>query len=141
MAAADVDAVLAIESASFASPWSREQFLQELASDASFCLAACAAGGLVAGFVCLMFAADECTIMDIAVASDMRGQGVGRRLMEMTLAECRQRQSRFIHLEVRVSAAPAIALYRSFGFTEAGRRTRYYRDGEDALIMTRIISQ
>ena len=36
---------------------------------------------------------------------------------------------------VRVSNAPAIALYKSFGFEEAGIRPRYYQDGEDALIM------
>ena len=40
-----------------------------------------------------------------------------------------------ITLEVRVSNDPAIALYRSFGFEEAGVRRRYYQDGEDALIM------
>ena len=40
-----------------------------------------------------------------------------------------------VTLEVRVSNEPAIALYRSFGFEEAGIRKRYYGDGEDALIM------
>ena len=40
-------------------------------------------------------------------------------------------------LEVRVSNEAAQALYRSFGFVEAGRRVAYYSDdGEDALVMT-----
>jgi ribosomal-protein-alanine N-acetyltransferase len=140
MAAADLDAVLAIEGASFTAPWNRNQFLQELDSPVSCCLTALAADGAVAGYLCLMFAADECTVMDIAVAPAMRGQGVGRLLMDRTLEECRHRGSRHLHLEVRVSAAPAIALYRAVGFTEAGRRRRYYRDGEDAIVMSREIA-
>jgi ribosomal-protein-alanine N-acetyltransferase len=139
MAAPDLDAVLAIEEASFSAPWSRDQFLQELASPISGCLTACAADGSVAGYLCLMFAADECTVMDVAVRPDLRGHGVGRLLLQRTMDECRQRGSRFVHLEVRVSAAPAIALYRSVGFTEAGRRPRYYRDGEDAIVMSRAV--
>ena len=42
-----------------------------------------------------------------------------------------------VWLEVRVSNAPAIALYRSFGFRETGRRPRYYDEPvEDALLMS-----
>lgn len=139
MTASDLDAVLAVEEASFTAPWSRAQFLEELTSPVACCRAAVAADGALAGYLCLMFAADECTVMDIAVAPAMRGKGVGRRLMEWTLEECRRRGARHLHLEVRVTAEPAIALYRAMGLTEAGRRPRYYRDGEDALVMSRTV--
>ena len=44
----------------------------------------------------------------------------------------------FLTLEVRPSNSAAIALYRSFGFEEAGRRRNYYDlPKEDALILTR----
>jgi ribosomal-protein-alanine N-acetyltransferase len=40
-------------------------------------------------------------------------------------------------LDVRVSNVDAQRLYLAFGFTEAGRRIRYYDDNnEDALVMT-----
>ncbi|MDA2917807.1 ribosomal-protein-alanine N-acetyltransferase RimI, partial [Nitrospinae bacterium AH_259_B05_G02_I21] len=39
-------------------------------------------------------------------------------------------------LEVRLSNEAAQQLYASYGFVVAGRRARYYQDGEDALIMT-----
>jgi ribosomal-protein-alanine N-acetyltransferase len=40
-------------------------------------------------------------------------------------------------LEVRAGNAGAQALYRKFGYEEAGRRPRYYKDnGEDAILMT-----
>lgn len=135
----DLDAVLAVEEASFTAPWSRAQFIQELESPLACCRAAETADGTLAGYLCLMFVADECTVMDVAVAPSRRGEGTGRRLMEWTLEECRRRGARHLHLEVRVSAAPAIALYRAMGFAETGRRSRYYRDGEDALVMARTV--
>ena len=39
-------------------------------------------------------------------------------------------------LEVRATNSAAIALYREAGFRETGRRTRYYADGDDALLMS-----
>ncbi len=45
--------------------------------------------------------------------------------------------ARVVTLEVRLSNAPARALYQRFGFRPVGIRPRYYSDnGEDALIMT-----
>jgi ribosomal-protein-alanine N-acetyltransferase len=136
MTFADLDAVLAIEADSFTSPWTREQAAQELDSPSALCLVACTPDGVVAGYLFLMFVLDECTVMDIAVQREMRGQGIARRLMEEMLAVCRERGCRTLHLEVRLSAAPAIALYRSFGFIDTGSRRRYYRDGEDAITMS-----
>jgi ribosomal-protein-alanine N-acetyltransferase len=44
----------------------------------------------------------------------------------------------FLTLEVRPSNTGAIALYRRFGFEEAGRRRNYYDlPKEDALILTK----
>ena len=44
----------------------------------------------------------------------------------------------FISLEVRLSNAPAISLYKKAGFESAGVRPSFYRDPtEDALIMTK----
>ena len=40
-------------------------------------------------------------------------------------------------LEVRVSNDQAIALYEKYGFSEVGRRPRYYSDNhEDAYVLT-----
>jgi len=50
--------------------------------------------------------------------------------------ELRTGQSAELLLELRASNLPALAFYRSLGFTEAGRRPRYYHDPiEDALLM------
>jgi len=40
-----------------------------------------------------------------------------------------------VFLEVRASNIPAIALYRRLGFSDAGTRPGYYRNGDDALLL------
>lgn len=77
---------------------------------------------------------DEAELMEIAVAPRARRRGHGRRLMQALLAALRASPARTLHLEVRASNRPARALYATFGLNEAGRRRRYYADGEDAIL-------
>jgi len=87
-----------------------------------------------------MLLLDEGHIMDVAVDPEFRGRGVGRLLVQRVIDDCRDGGASFISLEVRVSNIAAINLYRDMGFVETGRRKRYYKDGEDALMMEYIIS-
>lgn len=73
---------------------------------------------------------------DIVVAPAARRLGVGRQLMAALRARARAEGLEHVHLEVRPSNAAALALYRAMGFTEQGRRRRYYADGEDALLLS-----
>jgi ribosomal-protein-alanine N-acetyltransferase len=135
MTAEDLDQVLAIEQASFPSPWLRQHFVDELNSAHAFPLSAFEPGGRLVGFICPMLLLDEGHILDVAVDPACRGKGVGRLLVQRVLDDCRIGGASFVSLEVRVSNDAAIALYQGMGFTEVGRRKRYYRDGEDALMM------
>ena len=71
----------------------------------------------------------------MAIAPDHRRQGFGRGVLLQLLASARQRGLERATLEVRASNHTALALYESLGFRTAGRRRRYYSDGEDALIL------
>lgn len=135
MTEADLDEVMAIETASFPHPWSRTHFLDELKSPHAFPLVAFDAEGKVIGYVCPMFLLDEGHILDVAVRPDLCGRGVGRMLVERVIGDCRERGADFVSLEVRPSNRSAIALYQRLGFVETGRRRRYYQDGEDAILM------
>ena len=78
----------------------------------------------------------------IAVASEAQGQGVGTALMQ-AMCNYADRWLGLLRLEltVYVDNAPAIALYRKFGFEVEGRLRGYaMRDGElvDAFSMARI---
>src|ERR1700712_5086784 len=73
----------------------------------------------------------------IGVDPAYQGRGIGRRMLDELLDIA---ADSVVHLEVRTDNAPAIALYRSVGFTEVGLRKRYYRiSGADAYTMRREV--
>ncbi len=134
--AADLDAIVAIERASFADPWSRDAFAEALLGRHVRFELACAPDGATAGYVVAWFVADEGEIANLAVAPAFRRAGVGAALLDGTLAAARAIGARTFHLEVRESNAAARALYARFGFAEAGRRHAYYHHPvEDALVL------
>jgi ribosomal-protein-alanine N-acetyltransferase len=140
MTAADLDEVLAIEQASFRTPWKREHFESELSGRHSFPFVA-VCEGRVAGYVCLMSLFEEAQILDIAVSPEQRGRGVARLLMEHACAVARELKAEVLTLEVRASSAAAIGLYRSSGFRQTGIRTNYYDNCEDALLMEKNLKE
>ena len=136
----DLDAVLAIEKASFPSPWGRILFLGELNSAHSFPMVARNSEGIVVGYICPMLVIDEGHILNVAVHPRYRGHGIGRLLVKKVLADCRFKEAEFVSLEVRPSNTVAITLYRDLGFIVTGRRKAYYENGEDALMMEYIFN-
>jgi [ribosomal protein S18]-alanine N-acetyltransferase len=82
---------------------------------------------------------DEAELLLIAVRPEVRGTGLGRRLMQDMMGQARGGGVAQLFLEVREGNSPALALYRSQGFEPVGRRARYYRsrDGRahDALTL------
>jgi ribosomal-protein-alanine N-acetyltransferase len=76
-------------------------------------------------------------VFTLGVAAEARGRGLGRALAARLLDALAAAGARSASLEVRAGNAPAIALYRSLGFVDAGRLIAYYPDGEDGLQMER----
>jgi len=84
-------------------------------------------------------AADEFEIHGIAVAEASRRQGHGSSIVTALEAAAAAAGATHSWLEVRASNAAAQALYRRLGYVETGRRPRYYRDGEDAVLMNHAL--
>ncbi len=78
-------------------------------------------------------------IVSVAVLENHRKSGVGRALVEESITGMKQRGCSEAYLEVRTSNDPAIALYEKLGFKTVATHHGYYRDGEDAFLMTRQI--
>ena len=99
--------------------------------------------GPIIGFAGMWLAFDEAHITTIGVDPEYRGEGLGELLFLAMIDEAIARGANWLTLEVRVSNAPAQALYRKYGFTVHGTRKRYYSDNnEDALIMwSRALSE
>jgi ribosomal-protein-alanine N-acetyltransferase len=129
---ADLDAVVEIEHASQPPGWSRAQFQEELQRPGGLFLVA-EVEGCVRGFAIGWTVAKQNHILNVAVHPDHRRFGVARNLVESLLASGGGEEAL---LELRASNTAARALHKALGFEEVGRRPGYYRDGEDAILMT-----
>lgn len=138
MLASDLDKVLAIESKSFDRGWSRQQFLDELVHDGHACVAC--RGDVLVGYICLHWVLDEAEILNLAVCPSGRRLGVGASLLCWALQQAVAAGARLMHLEVRETSLPAVALYQQNGFVVTGRRPGYYPQNTTALIMTRPLA-
>lgn len=59
----------------------------------------------------------DCWLEDLYVSESARGAGLGAALVESALERARARDAKRIQLDVSDANAPALALYRRFGFT------------------------
>ncbi len=135
---ADVDAVHRIEETSFPAPWRREFFLSELTADGRYNIVA-KRDGLVVGYLFAMWIFDEMHVNKIAVEEVARRHGIADALMARCLAFAREHSVQTISLEVRRSNKGAQEFYRHLDFESTYVRTRYYPDGESAVVMTRRV--
>ncbi len=132
----DVDGVYAIECLVFPAPWSWASFKDEITDNASARSWVVEADDAVVAYLVSWHVVDELHIGNIAVAPERRSKGIGAALLEHALEDAVENGVALATLEVRMSNAPAIALYHKFGFREVAIRKGYYSDdGEDALVM------
>lgn len=114
--------------------WSLEQFWGELAQPTRIYVGAWI-GGRLAGYAGAFVLAPDSDVQTIAVRAEHQGLGIGGRLLAVLMADSAERGCRSMMLEVRAGNEPALALYERHGFGRVARRSAYYPDGEDALIL------
>jgi ribosomal-protein-alanine N-acetyltransferase len=134
-----IDAILAIEEASFTSPWTREMYLAELDNRgvSHFYLAKTPLGEVV-GFCSFWHVLEELHINNLAVLPAYRRSQIATTLLRRVLEDGVGLGARRATLEVRRSNEPARLLYEKFGFSVAGVRRAYYSHPvEDALVLWR----
>ena len=138
---ADIDAVVELEKASFAVPWSRSGFLFELRSEYADFLLACE-GERLLGFAIAHLAGDDSELFNICVAESERGRGIGGALIDECVRLAEKRGAGRMLLEVRASNKPARSLYLKKGFQVLGVRRSYYElPTEDAVMMERELEE
>ena len=71
-------------------------------------------------------------IYSIAVAPEVRGQGVGVQLVDRAEAAARSKGRTGMRLEVRKDNAASIALFEKMGYQRFGEYVDYYEDHMDA---------
>lgn len=146
MTVGDLDSVMFIETASYAVPWTRGNFIDSLASG-YHCRVLAVPREPVLGYFVAMPGVDELHLLNITVAPAARGRGHARGMLDAVAALCRQSQACEVWLEVRQSNERAKALYLRYGFTKVGVRRDYYpmpvgvNGREDALVMSLKLSE
>lgn len=137
MTPADLDAVTAVERASYSSGWPATAFAHEIEHNRLARYFVLEVGDDLVGFAGTWLMVDEAHVVTIAVRPDLRRAGYGRLLLHALILAARHAGMEAATLEVRVSNEAARALYRRYGFWDVGERKKYYQDnGEDAIIMT-----
>jgi ribosomal-protein-alanine N-acetyltransferase len=132
----DLRRIAWIEESSFKDSWPYDLLAYELTHPRSLVLLAEWGGEPAAGYVSFRHVAGEAEILRLAVDPAARRRGIARALVDCGLDRLREARVASCHLEVRMDNEEAIAFYHALGFARTGRRRRYYRDGEDALILS-----
>lgn len=114
-------------------PWTMGVIESELKTESSKAFVYLGDEGAVGGFVDIKILYDEADLMHIAVAEELRGQGIGARLLAKAIEVAEEKP---IALEVRMGNFKAISLYEKYDFKKESVRKNYYH-GEDAAIMWR----
>ena len=134
-----LDAVMAVEVAAYAFPWSRGNFIDSLAAGHAAWLLTDGSQALL-GYVVAMFGVDELHLLNITVAPAAQRRGHARRLIDALVGLARARRAGQLWLEVRDTNERARRMYERLGFVQVGVRKSYYPAGfgrrEDAVVMS-----
>lgn len=132
----DIEQVYQIETATFAMPWSRTSFEQELNTNPCARYLVAQKDGRIIGYAGAWLVIDEGHVTNIAVDQAYRGQGIGRLLTTSLMQYAANLGIAYLTLEVRASNLIAQNLYKSLGFIKVSVRKKYYEDnGEDGWLM------
>ncbi|MCT8136586.1 ribosomal protein S18-alanine N-acetyltransferase [Anaerobacillus sp. CMMVII] len=136
MVEADIDDVLIVENNSFATPWSRTAFVNEIRNNKFAHYLVVEDNGKIIGYCGVWVIVDEAHITNIAIHPLYRGQKLGEQLLVHGIELARTLGATKMTLEVRVSNHIAQRLYSKLGFQPGGIRKNYYTDNqENALVM------
>ena len=132
---ADGRRLVPLERRCFSDPWTAEAFEEMFASPFGRGFVAERLGE-IEGYLVARSVAGEAEILNLAVAPEVRGQGLGAGLLQAALECLIEAGAREVFLEVREGNLTAQTLYQRRGFRPIGRRARYYRNPvEDAIVL------
>lgn len=141
MSITDLDEVVAMELRSYPFPWTYGVFVDSLNAGyrAWVVRESGDESGAIVGYALMMVVLDEVHLLNITVAPERQGQGLGRTMLTHALNDAGSLGCQFMFLEVRPSNTNALEMYRRFGFIVIGERRGYYPaplGREDAIVMS-----
>jgi ribosomal-protein-alanine N-acetyltransferase len=132
-----LDALLEVELAAYAHPWSRANFIDTL--NAGYPAQLLLAGDTIIGYFVAMQGVDEVHLLNLTVAPRFQKQGWSHLLLDALALWSRSQGAQWLWLEARVGNARALHVYHRYGFARVGLRKDYYPNGsqrEHAVVMS-----
>ncbi|MFI5005875.1 MAG: ribosomal protein S18-alanine N-acetyltransferase [Solirubrobacterales bacterium] len=141
----DLEPLVELEQRCHSHPWSARNFRDELGDAARGRLIVLRApfdpadrGRGIVAYCAYQVVAGEMHLLNLAVAPDLRREGLGGILLRLAMEQGARRGAERVYLEVRRSNRAAQGLYERFGFVTTSVRRDYYADPqEDALLLAR----
>jgi [ribosomal protein S18]-alanine N-acetyltransferase len=135
----DIARVAQLEEQLFSSPWSEKAFEDELENNPYSHYVVWDEHG-VCGYLGLWVVDTTIQITTLGVDPALQRHGIAKRMLSYLMDYARTHGVSLITLEVRLSNAPAKALYTAFGFKTVAIRKQYYTlPDEDAELMLREV--
>ena len=136
-----LNACMDLDQKSFKGLWNKPQWERELTDPKRICL------GLidletkkVLGICSAWLVTNELHITSIAVHPAHQRKGLGRSLLLELIKRSSSLRTNQIHLEVKDTNKSAKAFYKTMGFKTIGNRSNFYKDGSDALLLTKELN-
>ncbi len=132
----DAKAIAEAERNIFPDPWTERDITSTICTDGAMCYSALSDTGELIAYILGRKIVPEGEIYRIATLENHRRRGVAYRLLSYAVKTERGKGLENLFLEVREQNAPAISLYKAFGFLPVGIRKNYYTSPTDnAVIM------
>ena len=126
-----IDRICEIDKTSSSYNWTKKMFVdgQKGLFDVLFI------DDIIAGFIVYSMVIDEGEIFNIVIDNKYKEHGYGTFLLQNTLKKMSQNGVKTVYLEVGEKNNKAIQLYKKLGFDIYNRREKYYKNGENAILM------
>lgn len=131
----DLNGIIEIEKLSFREEGFHSRQFKYLLSKSLFFVAV--SENKVLGYIILLQSVRiaKIRLYSIAVHPEARKNHIGQDLLDYTFQIVKTLNKNGMYLEVRESNQSAIRFYEKNGFCIKGKKTSYYPDGENALVM------
>ena len=131
----DLNEIAVLESECFSEePWNMQMLAESFLSP-QFTGVLLEEDGTITAYGGIGVVEDEAELQLIATAEMYRRCGRGKLILSRLEEDAKARGAKKMFLEVRVSNSSALLMYLKDGFQGIYTRPRYYRNGEDAVVM------
>ncbi len=134
----DIDLCYELDSNTI-SLWSKKQWSEELKKEGIKVLGLLLPDSVI-GICVLQVVLDEAHINYFVVNQKFRKKGFGTYLMSYLINQCEKLKINKLFLEVSHTNGTAEKFYSRFDFCTVGVRRNYYKDGSDALLKEKFLT-